>query len=994
MRFCFVLLLVTTAIAAEANEPPLDDVFQQTVRPFLREFCVDCHRSGRTEGDLDLTADQDLAAVVRNFRHWRVVAERLEASEMPPEDALKQPTGEMRQQVVQWIAAVRSVEAQRTAGDPGEVLARRLSNSEYDHTIDDLTGVDIRPTKTFPIDPANEAGFDNSGESLTMSPALVKKYLEAARLVAEHLVLTPTGLNFAPHPVITETDRDKYCVNRIIDFYQRQRVDYADYLLVLWQYQHRESLGFPDWSLAQLAEQQGLSARYTATLWSQLAGEKAPLQDPKQQPSVGPLAALRTWWQEMPNGTSQREQSIASEQCQQIRDWLVAFRVRLVPQVDNLKTPEVHPGSQPLVLWKNRQFVANRRRCAAGVLEMTELDLPSSSAAAKKLVVPAEGPQRERYLQEFDEFCELFPDTFFVTERARVYLDPKKEKERSGRLLSAGFHSQMGYFRDDAPLVDMMLDDTQRRELDQLWLELDFITSAPHRQYAGFIWFDRTDSPFMRDGEFDRFRAEDKDCTSETKVRELAAVYLAKAQRVGGHEIALAAIEQYFDEMSDTFRRLERLRKESQGAQIQALLSFAERAFRRPLSDQQRADMIEFYWRLREGQGLDHEDAIRDCVVYVLMSPHFCYRVDLPAVTDRAGVAERIMPLDDFALASRLSYFLWSSMPDETLLRLAAQRRLHDPVILKQQTSRLLADPRSRRSVIEFAGNWLDFRRFEQHAGVDREKFHQFSDELRQAMFEEPIHFFMDVIQQDRSILDFLYADHTFVNPELARHYGAPSEWQVGSPSHWRRWERASSHGRGGLLPMAVFLTNNSPGLRTSPVKRGNWLVQRVLGESIPAPPPAVPELPEDESTLGERSLREVLARHRADAACAGCHEKIDSFGLVFEGYDPIGQMRTKDLGGRLIDDTAEFPDHSHGQGVRGLRKYIRQQRENDFVENLCRQLLAFALGRTLTLADESTLTEMQTQLVANDFRMTSLFDVIVTSPAFRHQRVQLEPTE
>ncbi|MGB7328665.1 MAG: DUF1587 domain-containing protein, partial [Rubripirellula sp.] len=220
----FLMLFVGVAYAAD----PMEAAFRQTVQPMLRSNCLQCHDDQTAEGDLNLSVDVDVAAVVKNFRRWTVVLERLETGDMPPEDADHQPTDAERSAVIDWIKQVKKAEAKRTSGDPGIVLARRLSSSEYNYTIRDLTGADIRPAASFPVDPANEAGFDNSGESLAMSPALLKKYLEAARMVSEHLALTPSGLEFSPHPVITDTDRDKFCVNRIMDFYRRQKTDLAD----------------------------------------------------------------------------------------------------------------------------------------------------------------------------------------------------------------------------------------------------------------------------------------------------------------------------------------------------------------------------------------------------------------------------------------------------------------------------------------------------------------------------------------------------------------------------------------------------------------------------------------------------------------------------------------------------------------------------------------------------------------------------------------------
>jgi hypothetical protein len=304
----------------------------------------------------------------------------------------------------------------------------------------------------------------------------------------------------------------------------------------------------------------------------------------------------------------------------------------------------------------------------------------------------------------------------------------------------------------------------------------------------------------------------------------------------------------------------------------------------------------------------------------------------------------------------------------------------------------MLTDDRVRGLATEFGGNWLDFRRFEEHNAVDRERFPQFTNELRQAMFEEPIRFFVDVVRNDRSIFDLLYADHTFVNAELAEHYGM-TDLDV-APGEWIRVEHAGEYGRGGLLPMSVFLTANSPGLRTSPVKRGYWVVRRVLGEHIPAPPPNVPELPADEAELGDLTLREVLARHREDRSCAACHERFDSFGLVFEGFGPIGEARKVDLGGRAVETSAVFPGGSEGSGVEGLRDYVRDERQDDFLDNLCRKLLSYGLGRTLIPSDDRALQAMRANLEANDHKFSGLVETIITGRQFLTKRGEETSTD
>ncbi len=194
----------------------------------------------------------------------------LKAGEMPPSQSRQQPTAAERQSVIDWIRAMAAEEARRHPDDPGIVLARRLSNAEYDYTIRDLTGVDIRPTKEFPVDPANQAGFDNSGESLAMSAGLVAKYLDAARHVADHVVFLPDGLSFAPYPAVTEEDRDKYGVTRVVDFYRRQRLDYADYFRAAWRYRHRAELGRPNATLSEVAKDAGVSSTYLEKILAML----------------------------------------------------------------------------------------------------------------------------------------------------------------------------------------------------------------------------------------------------------------------------------------------------------------------------------------------------------------------------------------------------------------------------------------------------------------------------------------------------------------------------------------------------------------------------------------------------------------------------------------------------------------------------------------------------------------------------------------------------
>ena len=987
----------------------LDRQFEQTVRPFVTKYCVGCHSGQKPAAQFDLKAYSSMEMVTRDYPRWAQVLERLSAKEMPPKP-MAPPPPDASQHVMDWIRDLRAEEIRKNAGDPGLVLARRLSNAEYNYTIRDLTGQDMQPTREFPIDPANPAGFDNSGESLTMSSALLNKYLQAARGVADHMVLTPDGFDFAPYPMLVETDRDKYCIQQIVNFYLRQPTDYADYFEAAWRFKYRASLRKPNATLASIAGESKISAKYLPMVW-QILEDKDPY--------VGPVAKLQGMWRALPvpigNPSGTNQMSVVRGRCIEMRDFVVRIRTHTAMQYAAPIVKGLPAGSQPLLNWKLRQFASHRRNSDPKDL-VNDIDpqpavpeiprypglhreaAPRWSALSAKaragdpdLVVPV--GERSRYEASFARLASVFPDTFYVSERGRYFPDDSDDK---GRLLSASYHNTMGYFRDDTPLTELILDEQGQKQLERLWDEFDFAAHYTARTWVQYF-FNQSGEVQGKGDESGSDRPLDHEVTDTAVIMKMKEAYLAKAAADAKNDlVAPQAIREHFDQVNTTLRTLEKEHVEAEPGQLDALLRFAARAYRRPLTKAERDDLLDYYHSTRKKNELSHEDAIRDSIASVLMSPDYLYRIDLldtgtavrtTALKTSAAVASQ--PLSAYALASRLSYFLWASMPDDELLRHAASGDLLKPDVLLAQTRRMLKDERVRGLATEFAGNWLQVRHFETINTVDRERFPTFNNDLREAMFQEPIRFIEDAIHNDRSALDMLYGRYTFVNPVLARHYGM-MRLARGNQDTWVRVDDADRYQRGGLLPMAVFLTQNSPGLRTSPVKRGNWVVQRVLGEVIPPPLPVVPELPSDESK-SDLPIREMLARHRENPVCAACHAKFDSFGLAFEGYGPVGNARTKDLAGRPVDTAVTYPGGAKGTGLEGLQKYIRENRQQEFVNNLTRKLLAYALNRSLQLSDESVIEPIETGMAANGYRVDWLIENIVSSPQFLNKRTPVK---
>jgi hypothetical protein len=977
-----------------ASNPPLGQQFTQTVRPILAKYCVGCHSGNSAAAQFDLKAYDTVGPVLRDYPRWELVLARLNANEMPPKQA-PQPSAETRRQIIEWIQAIRAGEIRKNAGDPGPVLNRRLSNAEYNYTIRDLTGVDLRPAREFPVDPANQAGFDNSGESLTISPGLMAKYLEAARQTANHMVLKPDGFAFAPYPMLVETDRERYAIQRIVDFYDRQPTDFADYFQAAWRYKHRTALGEPRASLASIAVENRLSPRYLAMVWQILE---------QTREEVGPTVKLQTMWRELP-APEGNQPDVVRAGCVQMRDFVRRIRRHTeklfnVPQVGGMSA-----NFQPFVMWRNREIAAHRRDFDPAALRV-EGEAPAAELVVTKgptfgkgediavkqaivdyrkerqedpdLAVPA--GQRARYEAAFARFSSVFPTGFQARERGRFYPIDSIDK---GRMLGAGFHNVMGYFRDDATLRDLILDEKGKKELDTLWQEFDFIADYTIRTWDQFVFEGAGGGRFGNPIERPTFA----EATSQATIFRYRDHYLAGAAPANNPAV-MQAIKVHFDAINSEIRWVEQARKDAEPRHLDALLNFAARAYRRPLVAEERDEILGYYHQLREKSNLTHEEAMRSSMVSLLVSPDFLYRADLADISfggvRRKSDAAATLPLSGYALANKLSFFLWSSMPDDELLARAAAGDLAKPGVLLAQVRRMLKDDRVRGLATEFGGNWLDFRHFENINSVDRERFPGFNDQLREAMFEEPVRFITDVIHNDRPVLELLYGKYTLVNPVLAQHYGMPEV--SGGADHWVRVDNADTYGRGGLLPMAVFLTQNAPGLRTSPVKRGYWVARRVLGEVIPPPPPVVPELPNDESK-SDLPVRDLLVKHRANAVCASCHARFDSFGLTFENYGPVGERRSKDLAGRPVDTHATFPGGDEGTGFEGLQTYIRGHREKDFVNNLSEKMLVYALGRSRLLSDEPLVDAMRTNLAAGGYRFSSLIETIVTSPQFLNRR-------
>ena len=402
----------------------------------------------------------------------------------------------------------------------------------------------------------------------------------------------------------------------------------------------------------------------------------------------------------------------------------------------------------------------------------------------------------------------------------------------------------------------------------------------------------------------------------------------------------------------------------------QILSTLMRRAYRRPVSDADLARPMEFF---RDGRKEANFDAgIEAALSAVLVSREFLFRVE----QEPKGLAGKSpYRITDLELASRLSFFLWSSVPDDELLDVAARGQLNQPDVLAKQTRRMLADPRSLSLVSNFASQWLHLRNLDSIT-PDGRLFPDFDDNLRQAMRRETELLFEEVLRDDRSVLDLLRTDHTFLNERLAKHYGIPN---IYGP-RFRRVALGPETPRGGLLRHASVLTVTSYATRTSPVIRGNWILGTLLGTAPPPPPPNVPAL-EDNAVSASLPVRERLAQHRANAACASCHDLMDPVGFALENFDALGRWRTLEEG-KPVDASGGFPDGAKFTGVAGLEQALLNRPEL-FASTLTEKLLTFALGRGVESFDAPAVRQVVRDAKADNHRFSAIVLGIVKSTPF-----------
>ena len=1008
-----------------------------TVQPLLVKTCGKCHGKTPKDNDLDLTRFATAEALLADPKVLEDIAERLNEGDMPPRKA-PQPSESEREALLAWIAEAMDATAAAQAGDPGPVTLRRLTNAEYDHAVRDLTGVDMRPTHAgeFAPDSVGGEGFANVGEAMPMTPGLVERYHQAARYVAARAVLLPTGFRFstsADRPDWT-TEAEK----ALRSFHSLHADNWGRpprRALLMATVKHRERLATGGRSaIAAVAAEEKVNEPYLAALWSGLTGTNlSPFLDPVREKwrstTTDPVPLLKEIEATMDrlftsrylkhrhsvlavgNGFPAWEEAarVVAMECVQgaAREpifrlvarpvtpavpgtFVVWDKLRLeagdAPPLTLAEHPELrsaiesacglrfghHPQGRhvpqtALVTEAGSEVKIDLKKLPEPLLKLlalprllradVSLDAGGPETATIQAVLLAEPDFRDPKDPKKLNAQRTNPTTWrsgdplvadepepriaqivhpsVAAERARpaaefralfppsVLFEPIIPRDAQGSLFM--FH------REDEPLRRLMLDEAGRSELERLWDELHFVSedaNAHALMYAELMKFYANPNGAPRMDFFfnpairDRVKREEADLL----VRQAA----------------------------------------SEPRHIEALLAFAARAWRRSLGAEERETILSAY-RADRAEGIKHDPALRAALARVLSSPWFLYRVEQPA----AG--QHWQPVSGDELATRLSFLLWDSIPDEELRREGF--RLHEPAVMAAQVRRMIKDSRIRGMAEEFGARWLGVRDFVTNHGRSLRDFPDFTPALRDALAEEPVRFFQDLLMNDRPVTAVIATDAVIVNETLAKHYGIPGV----TGQEWRRVENVATYGRGGMLGLGAVLAKQSAAARTSPIKRGAW-VAHLLGDRLPKPPANVPPLPD--AVPEGLSVRELTERHRKDENCAACHVRIDPYGLTLEQFDAIGRLRPANEM-KPGESRATLRDGTDVHNFADFRNYVAGPRREDLLRTLARKLTGYALSRAVLPSDRALVDALSMTMIAGGHWSDALL-VLVCSEQFR----------
>ncbi len=934
--------------------------FEHAITPLLKKYCYDCHADGIHKSGIALDTYRTTADVHAARKTWESILRVITRHEMPAEDAAAFPTHAERETIATFIER-ELFQLDPARPDPGRVTLRRLNRAEYNNAIRDLIGLDFKPAADFPPDDSGY-GFDNIGDVLSLPPSLLEKYLAAADRVLDQAIVTD--------PISSRTQRIPASLTQIGFNALGDRGDGWVQLLSLEEddIAHELSVLAPGDYLVRF---HAFATKVGGALVGQ--GSEKPIDFKGEDPGPTRIAVLL-------NDTFIQDFVVTTD-----ADHPATYEARLglPPGKHRIRVAMLRKrgGDHELVMLNGR---LGRQQPGIVSVKWMELEGPLPTAV-HRTPATALTPVPLPSVPSVSSASMLTPDgTLVLTTPATVSTTFTAPHAGEFILRTQAYAQQAGTeptrmeFRlDGQPLhsFDVLAPATMQPIPRQRVFSLALLVPQP-RVYEHRVTLPAGRHTFT--AAFVNDFADPENANPNLRKRNLFLQHL---------EVADLSSPPVIPPLPTPLAALVARHPSADAPAARAILAdFTRRAWRRPATAAE-LDRLTRLYDLARAQNDPHPAALKLALKAALVSPHFLFQNESsltapsPTSTPSSPAHPSHLPLDDFTLASRLAFFLWSSVPDDELLDLAGRGQLRAQLV--PQIRRLLASPKSRALVDNFAGQWLQTRALESHQ-PDRKTFPAFDPALRSAMQQETELFFEHVMRADRSLLDFLRADYTFANARLAKFYGLTLPTAPATADEFQKISLAATSRRGVLTHAGILALTSNP-TRTSPVKRGKWVLDNLLGTPPPPPPPNVPELDDKDRKL-TGTLRQQLEQHRANPSCASCHARMDPIGFGLENFDAIGAFREKD-GAQPIDAAGQLATGDAFATPAELAALLVKNRADDFRRCLAEKMLIYALGRGVEYYDRPAVEKIMSDLRANDDKFSALIFAVANSFPFQNRR-------
>ncbi len=1001
------------------------------LRPLLKTYCYQCHGEGEDNGDVSL----DTLAIEGpkvSAESWVSVRDVINSGDMPPEDEL-QITEEHRAIIIAALTEIIDTAAQSQVTE--EPVLRKLTRDQYTHSLQNLLGMSVDFGEVLPEDGKSEMGFNNNAEVLQTTSLHFDYYEKVARSALNKAIATgpkPEAHRFRitfGSGIDAETSEPS---GKEIGGYQSVKVSSDDFRVELLDADGNRRTGIDaadEKRLRKFKNNIAIGMRGSATDRFKMVEDGMLLFSAVPHREVAPKS-----WQ----GPSPNLKVLVQNDFPRCGDFRMKVRARkskswssddLKDRLISLREPVAAESSDSTI-----RLLAKRCKKPEG-MELRDgkwlipTNVAGDSSAKFRFVAPQDGLYQidfdhpyveadmmpsfgikinsklkvEERLQlsklQKDEKIITTPVTIarlkkgkhrleiggrFFTGFKEVRITPLDKDSKIAKQIRGGSAKNESKFADKTPSIAAFAGTRTDDGMDYRSFGQTQTIDAVDQQFQTLEFVGRLENLPLP-----VFEADTRESLSNISIFGIWNNYLVKDMDDSGPPVVVASIEIELpwnpvwppeshttifpgEVPNDDGDRESYTRK--------VLQQFITRAFRRPVGRRELNRYFEF-WKSIRGDFDVYEDGVKEVLVAALCSPNFLYMVE-PEANEELQAADAKeqspRPLDQFLLASKLAYFLWNSPPDPTLLKLARAGKLNDA--LAQQTDRMIEDPKVWRMIRAFGGQWLRMDRHESMQ-VDTDQYTDYTRFVKSDMAEETWHFLHHVLHHDLPISNLIDSDFAMLNQNLAEFYGIEGV----EGNEFRPVKLTQDQHRGGLLLHGAFLSGHSDGQQAHPIKRAVWLKEKILGDPPPPAPPNVPDLDPETPGFEKLTLKEQLELHRSKPSCISCHQKIDPYGVVFQNFDATGRFQTKSKG-KPIDATSTLPDGRKIKGVAEMKRYILEQRSQEFCRSLVEHLMAYSLGRDIRYSDEAEIKEIVQRVEESGGSFRSVFRAIVLSPSFSNK--------